>query len=335
MGTETFLAWVPWGWLLVFVVCWGMIWGSFANVVIARLPRHESIVLPASHCLACQTPIRWYDNIPVLSWLLLRGRCRACGEPISWQYPLVELGGCLCALAAAWLVGGGSSMWRVQETPSWEVLSAWLLVFYFFLLLWMLFWTDIRALVLPHALTIALVAGALVYGVVIPPGGDWRGFVFAHNVWDAMLGFVVGYGGLYLFALLYALVRNRQGMGGGDFMLLGALAAWLGWESLPVLLLLSAVQGVVAAGVSIVFFPTWMREVADDDEAFWAAEPPAEEQVERTAGESLMAGSSTEDTAPAAASARGIPFGPFLVLAAIEYAFLGGLYQQWLNGGFG
>src|SRR5690625_6971078 len=77
--------WMPLGWMWVMVGLWGALWGSFANVVIARMPEGQSIAWPASHCFSCKTPIRWYDNLPLVSWFVLKGRCRACGAFISWR----------------------------------------------------------------------------------------------------------------------------------------------------------------------------------------------------------------------------------------------------------
>lgn len=335
---------LPIWWIWTLVILWGALWGSFANVVIARVPIGESIVFPASHCPQCQTPIRWYDNLPIVSWFVLRGRCRSCSAKISARYPLVEFGGIVCALAAAWAVGGGPSFWRLYESPPLEVVSAWMLLSFFFLILMMLTVIDLKHLLLPHVLTITLAVLAFIYAFVVPPGGDWRGFVPSISLRDSVIGFVVAYGGLFLFAMGYAIVRGRQGMGGGDFMLFGALGAWFGIEALPMLMLLAAFQGVLMYVVALVFFPALIHEVAHDDDEFWTAST-GDSKVE-SQRESLFDDEPSQPPLPSKAgeeqgapqpkpseSSRGVPFGPFLCLAAVEFVAFGGMYFQWLYGG--
>lgn len=341
---------LPTWWIWTLVILWGALWGSFANVVIARVPLGQSIVFPASHCPECETPIRWYDNLPILSWFMLRGRCRSCAAKIPAQYPLVELGGIVCALAAAWAVGGGPSFWRLHDSPPWEVASAWMLLSFFFLLLMMLTIIDLKHLLLPHVLTITLAVLAFIYAFVVPPGGDWRGFVPSISVRDSAIGFVVAYGGLLLFAMSYAIIRGRQGMGGGDFMLFGALGAWFGIEALPMLMLLAAFQGVLLYTIGLFFFPSLIHEVAHDDEEFWTARtgdasrdkmPDASDISEKsfkvgaptTPLPSKAAGGRGEQSPQPKESSRGVPFGPFLCLAAVEFVAFGGMYFQWLHGG--
>jgi len=338
--------WMPLGWMWVMVGLWGALWGSFANVVIARMPEGQSIAWPASHCFSCKTPIRWYDNLPLVSWFVLKGRCRACGAFISWRYPLIELGGVVCSLAAAWAVVGGSTHWRLVETPALEIVSAWMLLTFFFLILMMLTAIDLKHLLLPHRLTGSLAIFGFLYAWIVPTGGDWRGFVPSLTVGEAVLGFVVAYGALFLFAFLYSLLRGRQGMGGGDFMLFGALGAWFGVDALPMLMLLAALQGVLLYALALVFFPSLIHEIRDDDEAFWAgragagpleakgphaSETPVEKEEERRGASSAAAEIVAEASA---ATARGVAFGPFLCLAAVEFVAFGGLYLRWLNGGF-
>lgn len=338
---------LPVGWMAVVVVLWGAVWGSFANVAIARIPHGQSVAFPASHCPNCETPIRWFDNLPIVSWFVLRGACRSCKEPISIRYPLIEFGGILCSLASAWAVSGGVTLWRLEQTSPLEVTAAWMLLSFFFLLLMMLTVIDLEHLLLPHRLTITLAVLAVVYAYVVPPGGDWRGFVPSLTVREALIGFVVAYGSLFLFAMVYAIVRGRQGMGGGDFMLFGALGAWFGIEALPMLMLLAALQGVLIYLVALFFFPSLIHEVDPEDEAFWDARV-----ADGTAQSQRSAASGTPEASLALASSggerdseagredltenptqRGVPFGPFLCLAAVEFVAFGGAYFQWLNGG--
>lgn len=354
--------WVPQGLLWPVVLLWGAIWGSFANVVIARMPHKKSVVWPASHCIDCETPIRWHDNLPLISWLILRGRCRACGVRIPVRYPLVELGGVVCSVAAAWAAQGGVTAWRLVDTPPLEVLSVWMLLTLFFLILLMLTVIDVQHLLLPHRLTIPLAILAFVYAFVVPPGGDWRGFIPSISVRDAAIGFVIAYGGLFLFALIYAVLRGRQGMGGGDFMLFGALGAWFGAESLPMLMLLAALQGVLAYALAMMFFPSLIREVDPQDDAFWDGRTGDSDTEKTSVDREELSGRGVSSKAEALQQAgdptppkegvrnhetmdadlaigasgdvvRGVPFGPFLCLAAVEFVAFGGVYLQWLNGG--
>lgn len=336
---------MPPSWIWALVVFWGALWGSFANVVIARLPEGQSVVWPSSHCFSCDVPIRWYDNLPLVSWFFLRGRCRACDAPISIRYPLVEFAGVLCSVAAAWAVAGGATMWRLVDTPPVQILAAWMLLTFFFLILVMLTLIDLKHLLLPHRLTITLTILAFAYAWIVPAGGDWRGFVPSLNVRDAAIGFVVAYGSLFLFAMIYGIVRGRQGMGGGDFMLFGALGAWFGIEALPMLMLLAALQGVLLYAAALLFFPSLIHEVHPEDDAFWEgrvgdassaaeeirlAEAPADAPREAPLPSEVPhdAEITLSETA-----ARGVAFGPFLCLAAAEFVAFGGMYLRWLHGG--
>ena len=323
---------LPIGLVWVVVLLWGAIWGSFANVVIARVPYAQSIAFPASHCPRCKTPIRWFDNLPILSWFLLRGRCRACDVKISSRYPLVEFGGVLCSLAAAYIAMGGFEAWRLTEAPALEVVGAWMLLSFFFLSLLVLVMIDLEHLLLPHRITIVLVLLAFVYAVVVPPGGAWRGVVPSPSLMSAGIGFIVAYGGLFSFAMSFQLITGRQGIGGGDFMLFGALGAWFGWEALPMLMLLAAFQGVLGYVLAQRFFPSLIREAGD--EAFWdgtTADLASELAEARTEEEAPATTASPEEAAPS--GGRGVPFGPFLCLSAVEFIVVGPLYLRWLNGG--
>ncbi|MGH2904955.1 MAG: prepilin peptidase, partial [Solirubrobacteraceae bacterium] len=135
----------------------GAIFGSFLNVVVYRLPRHESIITPASHCPGCDTPVRPYDNIPILSWLLLRGRCRGCGEPISPRYPLVEAG------TAALCVGAVIA----HDSASGIALSIALILIVVPAAL-----IDLEHRIIPNRITVPGAALALVLGLALDPGGE-------------------------------------------------------------------------------------------------------------------------------------------------------------------
>ncbi len=187
-------------------------------------PEPYNLVRPRSRCPACQAPIRAVHNIPLLSWLLLRGRCAACRAPISARYPLVELATGLAFAAVAWHFGLGA--------PA-------LLACLFTAYLVALTGIDIDRQLLPDILTvpllwIGLVASAWYGGGDVPPPVALR---------DAVIGAVAGYGFLWLVFQLFKLITGKEGMGYGDFKLLAAIGAWLGWQMLPLVLLLAAFVG--------------------------------------------------------------------------------------------
>ena len=220
----------------------GLVFGSFANVVIWRFPRNESLSHPASHCPRCDTPIRWYDNVPVLSWLALRGKCRTCGEPISARYPLVEV-----LSAALWVLAGA----RFGALP--QAIAA---VFFFYLLMILAF-VDLDTMRLPNPL-VALVGGGGLAGALVaqfaripcvpltPLGASWA----ASPVVLALVGAAASSVIALVIALAYQSVRGAQGLGMGDVKLLVAIGAFLGVYGVMVLFLgslLAALWGVTAA----------------------------------------------------------------------------------------
>lgn len=220
----------------------GLLFGSFGNVVIWRLPRGESLSVPASHCPECDTPIAWYDNVPLLSWLILLGRCRACGAPISVRYPAVELLSGLLWLAAA-----------VQFGLS--VQTALCICFFYVLLL--LAFIDIDTMRLPNQL-VGLLAVVGVAGVAVTQFTDvvaaplmplGEGLLSIPVVY-ALIGSLVSAGSVLLIALVYSRVRGVEGFGMGDIKLLAVMGLFLGPYSLLVLLIGSvfgAVYGVIAS----------------------------------------------------------------------------------------
>jgi leader peptidase (prepilin peptidase)/N-methyltransferase len=198
----------------------GLLWGSFANVVIHRFPKGESVVFPRSRCPACGAPIAAFDNIPVLSWLLLLGRCRACKAPISWRYPLVEF--ITGALFAAVFYRYGWS-WLTLE----YLVFVWGLVVVSFI--------DLDLMILPDVFTI----GGMILGMIGAALNPQREFMA--SVW----GVLMGGGFLWLVAYLYLLARKEEGMGGGDIKLLAWIGAVLGWTGVPFVVLVSSLLGSV------------------------------------------------------------------------------------------
>ncbi len=231
------------------VFLFSLLIGSFLNVVIHRLPkmmeadwhvqcaelRGEAIAdtpaynlwLPRSACPQCGHQITALENIPLISWLFLRGRCSACSTPISARYPLVEVLVAVLSAAVAW-------KWGVSMQTLGALLLVWMLVVLAFI--------DLDTTLLPDSLTLPLV---------------WLGLLFNMNglfvpLADAVIGAMAGYLILWSVYWLFKLVTGKDGMGYGDFKLLAAIGAWLGWQMLPVTLLLSSVVGAVVGIAMIV-----------------------------------------------------------------------------------
>lgn len=197
----------------------GLCIGSFLNVVIYRLPLGQSLATPPSRCRKCGYSLRWFDNIPVLSWALLRGRCRKCGVSVSWQYPLVEL------ITAALFV------LVVWQTPAGPLLVSRLLLV---CILIALFGIDLEHQILPNSITLPGIVIGLLVSLIAPPG--WR---------DALLGALLGAGILYAIAGAYYLWRREEGMGMGDVKMLAMIGAFLGWKAVLVTLVLSSFSGAL------------------------------------------------------------------------------------------
>jgi leader peptidase (prepilin peptidase) / N-methyltransferase len=231
----------------------GLLVGSFLNVVVYRLPvmldrqwraqceelagrdpaqlDRFNLLVPRSACPACKAPIRAHQNVPVVSWLLLRGRCAACGTRISARYPVVEALTGLASALVAWKYGYG-----------WHSLAA-LVVTWFLIALTFI---DLDTQLLPDDLTLPL----LWLGLAASLWGPVEGVPLPVDTRSAIVGALAGYLSLWSVYHLFRLATGKEGMGYGDFKLLGALGAWLGWTSLLPIVLLSAAVGAVA-GIAI------------------------------------------------------------------------------------
>jgi leader peptidase (prepilin peptidase) / N-methyltransferase len=240
-------------WLAGFMVLLGLAVGSFLNVVIGRLPimlqrqwqaqcaalndqpvapsERFNLALPNSHCPSCEHAIAWYDNIPLLSWLLLQARCRHCNTAISARYPLVET-----VTAAVF----GLLYWNYGLSLD---LLMWCL---FAALLICLLFIDVDHLLLPDQLTYLLLWLGLLYAVL---GGP---VPLEH----AVVGAIAGYGALWSVYWLFKLLSGKEGMGYGDFKLLAALGAWLGYSMLPLVVMVAALSGAVLG----VVWQRWQRQ---------------------------------------------------------------------------
>jgi leader peptidase (prepilin peptidase)/N-methyltransferase len=196
--------------LITFGAVVGACLGSFANVLIHRLPRNQQVVAGRSHCPHCGVQIAWYDNLPLVSWLLLRGRCRGCRGPIAWRYPAVEVASAALAAGCLWWQG-----------PSLAAVHAYLLL----QLLLVIAVVDWEHMIIPHSLTIAGMVAGLALAPLTGPG-----------LGAAILGLLVGGGVVLALSEGYRLLRGQAGMGGGDVMLMGMVGAFLGpWPAAAVL----------------------------------------------------------------------------------------------------
>ncbi len=213
--------------IVFFTFLFGAAIGSFLNVCIYRLPVHESIVLPPSHCRTCTTPLPWYDNLPLLSYLVRRGHCRACDAPFSFRYFLVELLTALLAVAVVYRFG------LTMTALGYFALSAALIVITFI---------DLDHQLILDVISLPGVVAGVLFSLVSP----------ALTVWNSLIGLAVGAGVLLAVAWGYRALTGREGMGGGDVKLLAMIGAFLGWRAVPfTLFVASSVGSVVGIAIMI------------------------------------------------------------------------------------
>ncbi|RNC69870.1 MAG: prepilin peptidase [Desulfuromonadales bacterium] len=206
--------------LTIFSFILGAVVGSFLNVCIYRLPAGESVVSPPSRCPACGSRIRPWHNIPIIGWLILRGKCRDCGAPISPRYPLVELLNGLLTLALFLKFG-----------PS----PTFLVLFVFCSALMAITFIDLDHQIIPDVISLPGIAVGFACSFVLP----WLGWK------SSLIGIVAGGGSLLLVAWLYEFLTKKEGMGGGDIKLLAMMGAFLGWRAVPFIIFASSLIGSV------------------------------------------------------------------------------------------
>jgi len=305
---------------LVLVALLGGAVGSFLNVVIYRLPHpHLSIVKPASRCPACGTKIKAWHNVPVLGWVMVGGKCASCRTPISPRYALVELSMVVLALGLFLNITGGplTAEMLLERDIVMDVVLPFFLYLTFVGGLIAATFIDLDWFILPNELTLPGIVLGLVTSATVGHhiGVTWQ---------DALIGAAAG--ALVVIVIIYgwAFLTGREGMGGGDFKLLAVIGAYLGWQVLPLVLLLSSVQALLFAAL---FRKSFLVEELPPDPMDVAAE--AEAAAAEGEAEAATDGA-PEFEAPAAAAEpeaeRGmmqlaLPYGPFLALAAIELLF--------------
>ncbi|MBI4610628.1 MAG: prepilin peptidase [Candidatus Rokubacteria bacterium] len=213
-------------WFVLALIIWLGLWvGSFLNVVIYRVPRGESVVKPRSRCPRCGTMIRWYQNLPLLSFVLLRGRCAYCGVGISWRYPLVEAVTTLFFVLTYLTIGLGVRMLLV-----WFLVSALLAIFFI----------DLDFGIIPDRITLPGIALGLAFAA-LTPGLGWV---------EGALGSVAGAWALWLVAFIGDVLFKERGVRGADIKLAAMVGAFMGWDRLVATLLAASVLALVWLGVS-------------------------------------------------------------------------------------
>jgi len=212
--------------MTIFSFFFGLALGSFLNVCIHRIPLKISIVSPPSSCPQCGERIKFYDNIPLISYMVLFGRCRNCGNPISMEYPLVEL-----------ITGLLSTSLFLKYNLSHQyflflIFSSSLIVISFI---------DLRHQIIPDVISLP----GILLGLLIS-------LIFKNITWyDSLIGIMGGGGILYLVAFVFKKLTGKEGMGGGDIKLLAMIGAWMGWRAIPFIILISSLTGIVIGGGAI------------------------------------------------------------------------------------
>jgi leader peptidase (prepilin peptidase)/N-methyltransferase len=294
-----------------FVAALGLLWGSFANVCIYRWPpteehpRGRSVVLPGSHCFACKAPIRWYDNVPLASWLWLRGRCRACKAPFSARYLIVEaLTGLLFALA--WWSTTSHVPAEVRGMFHAEPFDARLIRFAihaaFSFVMVVITFIDLDHKLILNKVTVPSIVGFYALGFLLP-GHSWVG---------GLIGIGVGYGVPWVIGEAYYRLKGREAMGLGDGMLLAVVGALLGWEGVLVSLFGGAMIG------SVITIPAFViaRRRGKPAAGGVAAEEVAPDTTPTDHQDDEPDGGRDDSSSLRYAE---LPFGPFLAMAAVFY----------------
>ena len=275
----------------------GLMVGSFLNVVIARVPNDLSIVRPRSRCPHCGHPLPWYENIPLISWLYLRGRCSGCGASISWRYPTVELLTSLLFIACLRRFG-----W------TWDLASALMLV----TLLIPLTFIDLEHWLLPFALTIPGIAFGLLFS--IPLGLE--------RFRDSALGAAAGFFGFLAMERIGRKVFKKEALGGGDKYLLALIGAFLAYRALLGVVFLASLQGAVVGSILLALFGRAGPAPPLDERSEPVIGPTPTQPVsgENPPGASPMLPDEEDDWRPGPTN---LPYGPWLALAALEVMLLG------------
>ncbi|MFP4358278.1 MAG: prepilin peptidase [Puniceicoccaceae bacterium] len=294
---ETF----PWlGWIFSFV--FGAVVGSFLNVCIHRIPEGRSIVYPGSRCV-CGSPIPWYDNLPIVSWFVLRGRARCCGRRFGFRYPFVEI-----LTASLFLLS-----WITHSVP--EALCLWV----FFALLVPAVFIDLDHFIIPDRFSVGGMFAGVFLSALVPelhgfanPGGI---AVFS-GLGAAVVGALVGSAVVYWFGAIAEIVFRKEALGQGDVKLAGCFGAFCGWEGA----VFSLFGGALIGTVLLLPVLVWQRFFSDGPGG--AARPPEAPPAARAGGECPPEGDGpAEDEDVSIGFGTAVPFGPMLCAAIALYVF--------------
>ena len=288
MEMDLILQEIPRWYFLILAGVFGALWGSFANVVIIRVPREESVLRPASHCMTCHERVRFYDNIPIFSYLILRGRCRSCRTRFSPKYMVIEL-------SMALLSVGVMQMTLLNDPPSFLAgLSAYFVRFAFIWALLTAGVIDLDTFLLPDVITLPGIAVGIIANT----------FLFETGWIDPVTSAMGSYAGLsLLFVHGYKRLTGRQGMGEGDPKLLAMIGAFLMLKGALFALFAAALQGLVVGTILVIV----RRKRGGPTPPVLDGEPE----------------DGLQDTDATPFRLAKVPFGPFLALGAIEYFFFG------------
>lgn len=216
---------------LAFIV-FGSLWGSFANVCIYRLPKNQSVITGRSSCPSCKNKIYWYDNIPLLSFILLMGKCRHCKNPIDLQYFIVELISAVSFVSIYYFFGL-------------TITSLLLLILSIFFII--IFFIDLKHFIIPNVLTFPL----MIIGFVKSFDPNLNKAIFPNYI-NSLIGGIFGYLIIWLIIYFYKKVRKKEGMGLGDAKLMAVIGFWFGWISIPFVIFISSVVALILVVPSLI-----------------------------------------------------------------------------------
>jgi len=216
---------------LAFIV-FGSLWGSFANVCIYRLPENKGVVRGRSSCPKCKNSIKWFDNIPLISFILLKGKCRNCKNPIDLQYIIVELIGSISFVTIYHFFG---------------VTLTTLLLLILSIIFIIIFFIDLKHFIIPNVLTFPL----MIIGFIKSFDPNLNKAIFPNYI-NSLIGGFVGYSIIWLIIYFYKKVRKKEGMGLGDAKLMAAIGFWFGWVSIPIVIFVSSFVALIFAVPSLI-----------------------------------------------------------------------------------
>mgnify|MGYP001210790967 CR=1 FL=1 len=281
------------GFFMIMSFVMGTAVGSFANVCISRWPAGLSIVKPRSRCPKCMNEIPWYDNIPLISWVLLRAKCRNCDQPISVIYPTVELITGLLFLAAYWRFG------YCPATPVYMALCAAMVIITF---------QDLADWTIPDQITLPGLPAGIALSLAGMFWGEATG-LRVQSVFDALLGALIGGGILFALDRVTVLLLKKPGMGMGDVKLLGMLGAFLGWKGALGTLMMASIIGSVVGSSVLLYYRNRGGATPEPDDA--SKKEPKDPDEEITL------------------EGHYLPFGPYLAVAGLIYLFFGPELINW------